>query len=248
MQTRCLVAALLGACLALPAAAQPQPTQPAQAQPTQAAQLNQGQGQGQGPAVVAYQPPAQGQSVNRLKKVFNRLVALTQRRDVRYRLGLKQDDNQVNAYALPDGQLVVLTGLLKAIPAGDDNALAFVLAHEISHVEKRHAEQLATNDGLTNGLLGMLVQNGDQLAQIGANVGSRLITSGYSRGMEAEADHAGLELMARAGYDPRGAITILKVFEKMEAQNGHARIFPDHPTATDRLKDTRAYLKETGRI
>jgi len=182
----------------------------------------------------------------RLQNIFQRILQQTSRRDVRYQLLLERDDSQINAYALPDGRVVLLTGLLHALPAGDDSAVAFVIAHEISHVEKRHAQQLAQKGGLTNLAISVLINGQSDVVQGIGGIGSNLLVSGYSRGMEAEADNNGLELMRRSGYDPRGALVTLQLFQKLEAKKGRARVFPDHPSATDRLKETRAYLQQHG--
>lgn len=179
----------------------------------------------------------------RMQGIFQRVLQQTGRRDVRYQLLLERDDSQVNAYALPDGRVVLLTGLLKALPKGNDNAIAFVIAHEISHVEKRHAQKMAQQGGLTNLAIRVLTNGQSDVVQGIGGVGSNLLVSGYSRGMEAEADNNGLELMRRAGYDPRGALVTLKLFETLEAKKGRARVFPTHPKASDRLKETRAYLQ-----
>lgn len=189
---------------------------------------------------VVYAPEA------RLNNIFQRVVQNTSRRDITYQLLVEQDDSTVNAYALPDGRLVLLTGLLNNLPPGDDNALAFVIAHELSHLERRHIEKLNTQSGLTNLALGWLTRSSGDAVRGLAGVGSRLLTSGYSRGMEAEADANGLELMQKAGYDPRGALVALRLFQELEERHGRARIFPTHPTATDRLKDTQAYLSSRG--
>jgi predicted Zn-dependent protease len=192
------------------------------------------------PRAGAYQADYQ------LQGVFQRLLPLTQRRDLNYRVLVQRDDNTVNAYAETDGRVILTTGLIHALPRGDGNALAFVMAHELSHLERRHAERLSTQNSLTNLGIGLLVRDQSDLLRTAAGVGSRLLTSGYSRGMEAEADAGALEMMRMAGFNPRGAITALQLFQRLEAQNGRGRIFPDHPTAADRLRDALTYVQEHG--
>lgn len=186
------------------------------------------------------------QADQQLRGIFQRLLPFTQRRDVSYRLQLLRDENTINAYAENDGRVILTTGLLHALPRNDNNALAFVMAHELSHLERRHHQRLATQNTLTNVGIGLLVRDQGDLLRTAAGVGSRVITSGYSRGMEAEADASGLELMRMAGYNPRGAITTLELFRQLEANRGRTRVFPDHPTAEDRLKDARNYLQQHG--
>lgn len=186
------------------------------------------------------------QADSRLQNIFQRLMPFMQRRDLSYRLQVLRDEKTINAYAETDGRVILTTGLLHALPANDENALAFVVAHELSHLERRHHQRLANQNTLTNVGIGLLVRDQGDLMRTAAGVGSRLLTSGYSRGMEAEADASGLELMRMAGYNPRGAITTLELFRRLEANRGRTRVFPDHPTAEDRLKDAQAYLQQHG--
>ncbi len=186
------------------------------------------------------------QADHRLQNIFQRILPFTQRRDVSYRLHVLRDEQTINAYAETDGRITLTTGLLHALPRNDSNALAFVMSHELSHLERRHHQRLTTQNTLTNVGLGLLVRDRSDVLRTAAGVGSRLLTSGYSRGMEAEADASGLELMRMAGFNPRGAITTLDLFRRLEANRGHLRVFPDHPTAVDRLKDAQRYLQQHG--
>lgn len=197
---------------------------------------------------VAVISPTAGayQADYRLQNIFQRILPFTQRRDLSYRLQLLRDESTINAYAETDGRVILTTGLLHALPRNDNNALAFVMAHELSHLERRHHQRLATQNTLTNVGIGLLVRDQSDLLRTAAGVGSRMLTSGYSRGMEAEADASGLELMRMAGFNPRGAITTLELFRQLEASRGRTRVFPDHPTAEDRLRDAQNYLQQHG--
>ncbi|GMU55504.1 MAG: hypothetical protein AMXMBFR33_46500 [Candidatus Xenobia bacterium] len=178
--------------------------------------------------------------------IFYRIVEVTERRDIQYRVSVVQEDDTVNAYALPDGQVVFLTGLLNRLPSGDEDAVAFVAAHEIAHLERDHLGRLARNAGMTSLLLGLLTQGSQEWLQLLANVTNNVLVSGYSRGMEAEADRRGMELMARAGYDPRGALTTLELFQQIAARSPGLDIFPTHPHPADRYRDALAYIKSQG--
>lgn len=180
-----------------------------------------------------------------LSQMFYRIVNQTERRDIAYRLFVVQNDS-MNAFSLPDGEVVFLTGLLDRLPAGDENALAFVAAHEIAHLEKDHIGRQTRNAGVTSLLLGLLVQNSQEWVHLLANVMNNVLVSGYSRGMEQEADRRGMQLMQAAGYDPRGALTTLQVFKEMQAQSGGVNLFPTHPNPAQRLADATAYLREQG--
>ena len=171
------------------------------------------------------------------------------------------DSPQLNAFCVPDGKVVVFTGLLRLLraraapllreehapsaapdqqypPAQDDNELAAVLAHEIGHVVARHsAEKVSTS--VVAGLLSLLLS----AAAGGGNFGG-VTTLGlslpFSRIMETEADAIGLRLMTAACFDPAAAP---RVFEKMHAAHGHARAPPEwlstHPSDAKRVEALR---------
>lgn len=151
------------------------------------------------------------------------------------------DSKEVNAFALPGGHVGVYTGLLKL--AANDDELAIVMGHEIGHVTARHgAERMTEAEGLALG--GALLQVGtgtSQYAQIynlAYGVGSNMaVTLPHSRSQESEADHMGVVYAARAGYDPRAAITF---WQKMLAQSKSgsstlSKWLSDHPADQDRI-------------
>jgi predicted Zn-dependent protease len=124
---------------------------------------------------------------------------------------LIQDDKQANAFALPGGKVAVYTGILPI--TRDENGLAAVLGHEIGHVIARHggervSQQTLVNVGLETTMAALssgnpaTVQAVASLLGAGATVGVLLP---WGRAQESEADHIGLILMAKAGYDPHAA-------------------------------------------
>lgn len=119
-------------------------------------------------------------------------------------------DEDPNAFALPGGKVGVYTGIFKV--ARDQDQLAGVIAHEIGHVVSRHHDERITRQmGAQAGvqLLGALAGNYGNLASQG---GSLLAQTGFllpgSRAQESEADVVGQQLMAQAGFDPRGAVNL----------------------------------------
>ena len=119
-------------------------------------------------------------------------------------------DEDPNAFALPGGKVGVYTGIFKV--ARDQDQLAGVIAHEIGHVVSRHHDERITRQmGAQAGvqLLGALAGNYGNLASQG---GSLLAQTGFllpgSRAQESEADVVGQQLMAQAGFDPRGAVSL----------------------------------------
>lgn len=142
---------------------------------------------------------------------------------------------QPNAFALPGGPVVVTTGLLLAAPSAE--AVAGVLAHEVSHVTGRHAMRAVLRRASVGVLLALAF--GDAAGASGALVdqAAALVDLSYSRDMEREADRDGVALLARAGVDPRGLAAFLRALAREEAKAG-ARVpafLSTHPVTAERL-------------
>ncbi len=145
------------------------------------------------------------------------------------------DDDAINASADPDGKIAVFTGLLRVADTPD--ALAAVLGHEISHATHGHVMARAKRGARTD----MLVLLGSaatglspDLLNQGATIGLSLP---YAREQEAEADLAGLQLMAQAGFDPRAAVTLWKNMAATNRQGQPPEFLSDHPTDDARIDD-----------
>ena len=149
---------------------------------------------------------------------------------------------EVNAWCMPGGKIAVYTGLIEKLHVSD-NELAAVLGHEISHALREHSRERASEEALAQTAisvgsslfgLGDLGQKTAQYAYMG------LLGLPHSRAQETEADRIGLELAARAGYDPRAAVTL---WQKMSQLGGDATIkfLSTHPSTEERLADITAY-------
>ncbi|MDD3445673.1 MAG: M48 family metallopeptidase [Zavarzinia sp.] len=153
------------------------------------------------------------------------------------------DDPQINAFALPGGKIGVYQGLLNL--ATKDTELAAVLGHEVTHVQRRHAAQRigaqrAGQLGVSLAQIGLAaggVQQSDQIAGlIGAGVSYGVILP-FSRDQEYEADEGGLVTMARAGYDPNGAVSLWQKMAAANARNGRPLEFAStHPSDANRIR------------
>jgi len=143
---------------------------------------------------------------DQVARVFYPVAQFATRKEFAYRVSVV-DSSEANAYALPDGRVIVFTGLLARLRKDDVAPLAFVCAHEISHVALQHADR-KMRAGLTSAtiivVLGRVLRVKGDLAALAAGVAQSLLTSGYSRKMEAEADRGGFNLARRAGFDPNG--------------------------------------------
>ena len=144
------------------------------------------------------------------------------------------DDPTVNAVSLPGGPVYVFRGLLDAL-GRNESELAGVMAHEIAHVEKRHAAKQYSNQVITMGGISVFTGGDTQTVVQLANM---LIQLEYSRGDEYDADTTGIGYMYRAGFDPWG---LVRFFEKLQRLNNEGQgnvvtnVLRTHPLTRDRI-------------
>jgi predicted Zn-dependent protease len=151
------------------------------------------------------------------------------------------EDDQVNAFALPGAKIGVYTGLLKVATTQDQ--LAAVLGHEVSHVLANHSAERVSQQMASQGLsqaAGAVTGVDPQLFGIASNV---FYTLPGSRGQESEADLLGLDLMARAGFDPRQAVTL---WQNMMNAGGQKppEMLSTHPSDQTRIQQLQARMPQ----
>ncbi|HYL88551.1 MAG TPA: M48 family metallopeptidase [Burkholderiales bacterium] len=142
---------------------------------------------------------------------------------------------EVNAWCMPGGKIAVYTGLIDQLHP-TDGELAAVMGHEIGHALREHGREQASQQMLEQvgvGLLGAFTGVNTQLAQTIADV---TISLPHSRQQETEADRIGVELMARAGYDPHEAVSL---WQKMNKLGGSQppQFLSTHPSNASRIAD-----------
>ena len=181
-----------------------------------------------------------------VKGVGERLAVQSERSDLPFRFKVL-DTEVINAFALPGGYVYVTRGILARMSSEDE--LAAVVGHEIAHVAARHGAARLSRSIAAELLLGLgamlnpdLVQNYGDL--VGAGLGLAFL--GYSRGQEEEADTLGLEYAQRAGYNPRGAIKLFKMFLTMQDHEPGKmeRWLLSHPPTQERLDFAQGVLAE----
>jgi Zn-dependent protease with chaperone function len=152
----------------------------------------------------------------------------------------------VNAYALPGGQVVVYTGLLRKLQTPE--ALAALLAHESTHVNSRHSMRSLLRSG-ANGLLVSIIF-GDATGISGALAGNLQNLNGlqYSRSLETEADEKGMDLMRRNGVPPQGMVQLMKTLEKEGDIPDELSFLSSHPLTKNRIKRAERYAKKAGNL
>ncbi|MER1968099.1 M48 family metallopeptidase [Castellaniella sp. GW247-6E4] len=144
---------------------------------------------------------------------------------------------EVNAWCMPGGKIAVYTGLLEKIKPTDAE-LAAVLGHEIAHALREHArEQVSRQMAAQMGISILAAVTGSQAtADLGSTLSQVMFTLPNSRSNETEADRIGVELAARAGYDPRAAVTL---WQKMARAGGGGgpEFLSTHPSSGSRIAD-----------
>jgi len=159
---------------------------------------------------------------------------------------------EVNAFALPGGFIYINEGLLARIP--DDNALAFVLAHEATHSAHRHwAARVKKMEGIR--LLATIAAvavggrsaSASDLSGLAAALAVALIHASYSRQDENDADATAMEYLSKAGYDLEGGPAAMRMLQKVEGGGSVPRYLRDHPPAADRLARVSQLAKTLAR-
>ena len=196
----------------------------------------------------------QKSTLNVDKAMFNRVNGISQR--LIKQVGVFRPDatkwawevnveknDQLNAYCMPGGKIMVLSGLVEKINATDDE-LAAVIGHEIAHALREHGRERMSQAYVQQfglqALAAMIGGTAGSMAAQGAGVGSQLFFSlPNGREQEREADKMGLELAARAGFNPDAAVTL---WQKMSANNNGAppEFLSTHPASENRIADLKA--------
>lgn len=188
-----------------------------------------------------------------VRKVGARVAAHAHRR-IAFTFFLDPNPNLINAFALPGGNVVVGLGLLSQMYSEDE--LAFVLGHEIEHIDHYHAVERIQVEAQLHKL------NLDALADL-AGIPLSLWQAGYTKDEEFEADREGLLLAAAAGYSPRGAVDLLNTFIHLDGEyvahsqtpvdalsrlaiESLAGYFRSHPMSSERLARVEKLIAQAG--
>jgi predicted Zn-dependent protease len=160
------------------------------------------------------------------------------------------EDEQVNAWCMPGGKVVVYTGILPVTQ--DETGLAVVMGHEIAHAIAEHGNERMSQQLLQQaGAVGLMVAMNDEPAEtqamwlavygVGTTVGIMLP---YSRTHESEADHLGLIFMAMAGYDPHAAPDFWKRMAAGKQGGSPPEFLSTHPSDQTRINDITSWIPE----
>jgi predicted Zn-dependent protease len=149
----------------------------------------------------------------------------------------------INAFCMPGGKIAVFTGIIEQLQLSDDE-IALVLGHEIAHALREHARARAAKSALTNVgavTIGILMGGGvGHLAQQGGG----LLVLKFSRDDEKEADLIGMELAARAGYNPSAGISLWEKMSQAARGPRQPQWLSTHPSSATRITLIKDHLKE----
>ena len=152
--------------------------------------------------------------------------------------------DELNAFCMPGGKIIFYSGLITRLKLSDDE-IAIVMGHEIAHALREHSrEQVSqamaaqTAIGIGTALLGL----GGASAGLGNTVYDTLIATKFSRVDESEADRIGLELAARAGYDPRAGVSLWKKMMSANQSGEQPEFLSTHPAEANRIQQIEALL------
>jgi len=139
-----------------------------------------------------------------------------------------------NAYALPGG-FIFITGTLLDLCGRDPNEIAFFLGHEIGHVLRGHAKDQMTANTFLNAVSSRLPAAGQMLRHV--------LSQGYSRMQELEADQEAVRLTAAAGFDPRASVSALsRLAQRSPDPSGLAEYLSSHPPLSERIRESEEHL------
>lgn len=182
----------------------------------------------------------------RVKRITDDLVVEAKRmyppsRDWKWSVAVI-DEPQLNAWCMPGGKMAIYTGIIHKLNLGDDE-IAQIMGHEISHALLGHGrERMSRAIAMQGGLLLGSAVAGRDLTGL-APIADIALTLPNSREGETEADRYGIELAARAGYDPRAAV---RLWEKMNAANsgGPPVFLSTHPSPANRMQALNALVPQ----
>ncbi|MDX2307367.1 MAG: M48 family metallopeptidase [Hyphomicrobium sp.] len=179
--------------------------------------------------------------LKRLRRIADKLKPVAPRFNARaaqwqWEVNLIKSD-QINAFCMPGGKIAFYTGIIDKLKLTDDE-IGVIMGHEMAHALREHGREQIAKQGLTQ--IGTAVAESAVTSTAGATAGSLvkqgagLLSLKFSRDDETDADLVGLELAARAGFDPKAGVTLWK---KMAAANKGAPMewFSTHPSSDSRI-------------
>ncbi len=167
---------------------------------------------------------------------------LSDRFDLRFHL---VESEQVNAFAMPGGHIVVFSGIVEGMERPEQ--LAALLAHEATHVDERHSTRMMVRQMASYLFLSLLIGDVNAVVALVAENADNLRSLSYSRGLETDADQHGMERLQAAGVDPAGMVQLLELLEQEAADMPEEMAFlSSHPLTKHRIEKARGIAQRMG--
>lgn len=190
--------------------------------------------------------PSTHPQVQRLHAIAQRLIPFAHAWNDRasqwkWQVALIRSDD-INAFCMPGGKIAFFTGILEKLRLSDDE-VAMIMGHEMAHALREHArEQLAKNTATSIGIsLGAQLLGLGDVGSYAARLGGQLLSLNFSRSDETDADLVGLEMAARAGYNPQAAVTLWEKMGQATGGSGPGLSFlSTHPSGPQRIRQLQA--------
>jgi predicted Zn-dependent protease len=212
-----------------------------------------------GAMILTKYKPFTNKNTNRYVNLVGQTLAMASKRPEIY--GgyhfLILDSHEINAFAAPGGFIFVARGLLKC--CRNEDALAAVLAHEVAHIQEKHGLKAIENSRLTSALTILGAETakaygGADLARLTdifeesiSDIFKTMVTNGYSRSQEHDADKSCVSILKKIGYAPQELVNMLKIMEKNLKPDGHD-FAKTHPSPGSRIKDIQDEIGKSSEI
>jgi predicted Zn-dependent protease len=190
--------------------------------------------------------PAEHPQVVRLRSIAQRIIPFSppwnaRAKQWRWEVNLI-GSKQLNAFCMPGGKIAFYSGILVKLQL-DDDEVATIMGHEVAHALREHARERMGKSAATRlgaGLLSSLLGLGN-VGDMALSMGGQLLSLQFSRADESEADVVGMDLAARAGYDPRAGV---RLWQKMmqASQGAPPEFLSTHPSGASRIADIEGKL------
>jgi predicted Zn-dependent protease len=203
-----------------------------------------GQAQQKGALVPAADP-----QVKRLRAIAQRIIPYTARwnpkaQDWKWQVNLLRSD-QVNAFCMPGGRIAFFTGIIDKLKLTDDE-IAAVMGHEIAHALREHGRDRMSKSTITGAVTGiggaiLSAWSGYDVRGL-ANTAGQMVVLKFSRDEEREADLVGLDISARAGYDPRAGVALWNKMAALDGRGAPIELLSTHPGGANRIEQIEDHM------
>lgn len=203
-----------------------------------------GQAQQKGALVPATDP-----QVKRLRAIAQRIIPYTARwnpkaQDWKWQVNLLKSD-QVNAFCMPGGRIAFFTGIIDKLKLTDDE-IAAVMGHEIAHALREHGRERMSKSTITGAVTGiggaiLSAWSGYDVRGL-ANTAGQMVVLKFSRDEEREADLVGLDIAARAGYDPRAGVALWNKMASLDGRGAPIELLSTHPGGANRIEQIQDHM------